>query len=118
MIKRLFFPFAFAAMVVSCSTSGHFIIPEGTQLRIHERDVAVGPNGRVEMKPMFWTAAGIAPHGGAKYELVKDGKIVKSGRLRVVFRTVSIFWPPFATIYWPIGLNPDITYDLVQDRQM
>jgi hypothetical protein len=37
--------------------------------------------------------------------------------LRTKFRTVSIFWPPFAAIYWPMGFNPNVTYDLVNDTQ-
>ncbi|MGJ0483206.1 MAG: hypothetical protein ACR65R_01560 [Methylomicrobium sp.] len=26
-------------------------------------------------------------------------------------------WPPAAAIYWPMGFNPDITYDLVNGTQ-
>ena len=33
------------------------------------------------------------------------------------FRVVSIFWPPFADINWPMGLNPSLTYDLVNDSE-
>ncbi|MGZ5602355.1 MAG: hypothetical protein ACXWFX_17320, partial [Methylobacter sp.] len=73
--------------------------------------------GKVTTKPFFWTAAGIPPEGGIPYRLEKGGKVVKEGKLRTKFRTVSIFWPPFAAIYWPMGFNPDITYDLVNDKQ-
>ena len=62
-------------------------------------------------------AAGVPPGAGIPYSLQKDGKVVKEGKLRTKFRTVSIFWPPFAAIYWPMGFNPDITYDLVNDKQ-
>ena len=98
--------------LVSCSTSGKFIIPEGSQLEIYQRPVQLEPDGSLEMKPFFWSAA-----GGVKYRLLKDGEVLKEGTLRAEFRVVSIFWPPFALIYWPMGLNPNITYDLVNDTQ-
>ena len=103
--------------IIGCSTHGTFKIPKDTQLEVYERPVNVGPDGLVETKPFFWTAAGIPPGGGVKYRLLKNGKVQKQGKLRAKFRVVSIFWPPFALIYWPMGLNPDITYDLVNDKQ-
>jgi hypothetical protein len=104
-------------MMAGCSTTGHFIIPEGTQLEVYERPINVPSSGRVKMRPFFWSAAGVAPQGGCSYLLLKDDKIIKEGNLRVVFRPWSMFWPPFAIIYWPMGLNPNITYDLVNDTQ-
>ena len=74
--------------------------------------MTVTSDGTVTTKPFFWTAA-----GGVEYRLLKDGKVLKQGRLRPKFRVVSIFWPPVALIYWPMGLNPAITYDLVNDTQ-
>ena len=103
--------------IVGCTTSGKFKIPKGTQLEVYERKVQLAPDGTLETRPFFWTAAGIPPRGGVKYRLFNGKKVLKSGRLRAKFRVVSIFWPPFAVIYWPIGLNPDITYDLVNDKQ-
>lgn len=105
-------------LFAGCSTSGTFKVPAGTQLSVYKRPpVTVPADGKVTTKPFFWTAAGVAPAGGAPYELYRNGQVVKKGKLRVVFRPVSIFWPPFALIYWPMGLNPDITYDLVNDTQ-
>lgn len=112
---KIGFMFLFSLFFMACTTSGKFIIPEGSKLYVHERPVTPDANGIVTMKPMFWTAAGVPPSGGAKYRLEKDGKEIKRGRLRVAFRPVSIFWPPFALIYWPMGFNSDITYDLVKD---
>jgi len=105
--------------MVGCSTTGHFKVPEGSSLYIYERPqpVDIKADGEVTTKPFFWTAAGVPPESGIPYRLEKGGKTLKEGRLRTKFRVVSIFWPPFATIYWPMGFNPDITYDLVNDKQ-
>jgi hypothetical protein len=88
-------------------------------LYIYERPQAVniGADGKVTTAPYFWTAAGMPPGGGVPYRLEKNGETLKEGKLRAKFRPVSIFWPPFALIYWPMGLNPNITYDLVNDTQ-
>ena len=114
----------FGAILVSmtlcgCSTHGTFRVPNGSKLYIYERPapVMVQAGGLVTTRPFFWTACGVAPHGGIPYRLEKDGQVVKQGRLRTKFRVVSIFWPPFALIYWPMGFNPDITYDLINNTQ-
>jgi len=111
--------FLMILIVSGCTTTGHFKVPEGSQLYIYERPqpVDIKANGEVTTKPFFWTAAGIPPGGGIPYRLEKNGGALKEGKLRAKFRVVSIFWPPFALIYWPMGLNPDITYDLVNDTQ-
>jgi hypothetical protein len=105
------------AALCACTTRGRFVIPPGTQLEVYKRPVELGPDGVAVMKPFFWTAAGIAPNGGAVYRVLKGDQVVQEGRLRVVFRPVTFFWPPLATIYWPMGLNPNITYDLVKGTQ-
>ena len=101
----------------ACTTRGRFVIPQGTQLEVYRRPVALESDGTLVTKPFFWTAAGIPPGGGVEYKLLKGGQVVQEGRLRAKFRPVSIFWPPLAIIYWPMGLNPDITYDLVKGTQ-
>lgn len=103
--------------LAACTTTGRFVVPQGSQLEVYRRPVTVGSDGRVVTRPFFWTAAGIPPGGGVEYRLLKDGKAIQQGRLRAKFRVVSIFWPPFALIYWPMGLNPDVTYDLVKGKQ-
>jgi hypothetical protein len=109
----------FMLVITGCTTTGHFKVPEGSNLYIYKRPqpVTISPSGEVTTKPFFWTAAGMPPGGGVPYRLEKNGETLKEGRLRAKFRPVSIFWPPFALIYWPMGLNPDITYDLVNDKQ-
>ena len=106
-----------ALVFSACTTTGNFKIPEGTQLEVYQRPVTLESNGTVVTKPFFWTAAGVPPASGVEYRLLRGGQVVEEGRLRSKFRVVSIFWPPFAAIYWPMGLNPNITYDLVSGTQ-
>ena len=106
-----------AAVLSGCTTSAKFVIPAGTELEIYRRPVTVAADGTVTTRPFFWNALGLPPGGGVEYRLLKDGKALQEGRLRARFRIVSIFWPPFALIYWPVGLNPTITYDLVKGMQ-
>ncbi len=117
-ILKSVFVLGILCFLSACSTHGKFRIPEGTELSIYKRPpVSVPADGVVTVNPFFWTAAGIPPGGGVPYSLYKNGQVVKEGKLRAKFRVVSIFWPPFALIYWPMGLNPDITYDLVTGEQ-
>ncbi len=118
-VTKRFVLYVFMLTAVGCSTTGTFVIPEGADLYLYERPqpVNVDAEGKVTTKPYFWTAMGIPPGGGIPYRLEKDGETLKQGRLRAVFRPASVFWPPFAAIYWPVGLNPNITYDLVNDAQ-
>ena len=104
--------FVLVFVLGACTTTGHFKIPQDTQLEVYRRPVTVASDGTVTTSPFFWTAA-----CGIEYRVLKDGKVLKQGRLRPKFRVVSIFWPPLALIYWPMGLNPALTYDLVNDTQ-
>lgn len=116
--KLLFCSLAIA-VIAGCTTTGKFVVPENADLYIYERPepVEISPDGTVTTRPFFWTAMGIAPSGGIPYRLEKGGEVIKQGKLRAVFRPVSLFWPPYAVIYWPVGFNPTITYDLVNDTQ-
>lgn len=118
-MNKFFLVALIAFATTGCSTSGTFKIPENAQLYLYERPepVNVATNGKVTTTPFYWTAMGIPPTGGIPYRLEQDGETVKEGRLRANFRVASLFWPPFAVIYWPTGLNPNITYDLVNDTQ-
>jgi hypothetical protein len=102
-----------SGLIAGCSTTGHFVVPEGSRLYLHERPepMQVQNDGTVSTTPFFWTAV-----AGIRYRLEKDGMVTKEGKLPAKFRVVSIFWPPYAIIYWPIGLNPEITYDLIKDK--
>lgn len=118
-LEKVFLIILCAFAVVGCTTTGKFVVPPDTDLYIHDRPepVDVAADGTVVTRPFFWTAMGVPPNGGVEYRLEKDGQVVKDGRLRANFRWQSIFWPPYAIIYWPTGLNPNITYDLVNDTQ-
>lgn len=63
-------------------------------------------SGTWTTRPFFWTAS-----AGVPYRVEKDGKVVDEGKLSARFRAASIFWPPFALIYWPMGFRFD-RYDL------
>ena len=99
-------------VATGCSTTGHFRVPPDSQLYVMGRAVALEPGGTVTTHPFSWGGA-----GGIPYRLEKNGKEVQNGRLRSKFRVVSIFWPPLGAIYWPMGFNPRITYDLVSQTQ-
>ena len=101
-----------ATLLAACSTTGHFVTPPDTQLVVMGRALDVPADGIVTTKPFSWGAA-----GGIPYRLEKDGKTIQAGKLRTKFRVASIFWPPLGAIYWPMGFNPTITYDLVHQTQ-
>lgn len=113
-LAKMIAVFCTLLFVTGCTTTGYFKVPDGTDLYVYNRaePVDVESDGKVTTKPYFWTAA-----GGVPYRLEKDGEVIKQGRLRAKFRVVSIFWPPGAAIYWPMGLNPRVDYDLVNGTQ-
>ncbi|HAK58842.1 MAG TPA: hypothetical protein DCO77_00440 [Nitrospiraceae bacterium] len=88
-----------------CHTSASFILPPNTDLMINGERVSFDSkdkDGRVkfERRPLFWTSI-----AGIEYMLLEDDNIVKKGRLPSGFRISSIFWPPYAYIYWPVGFR-------------
>ena len=90
-----------------CSTVTSFNLPENSKVRIYERERLYESNEKVKMRPFFWTAS-----GGIKYEVIREGEVIESGRLSSKFRVVTIFWPPFSSIYWPLKFrykNYDLT---------
>ncbi|MGZ5602390.1 MAG: hypothetical protein ACXWFX_17495, partial [Methylobacter sp.] len=92
MIKKMCLALALLVLVSGCTTTGTFKVPPGTDLYVYKRPepVDIKADGKVTTKPFFWTAAGIPPEGGIPYRLEKGGKVVKEGKLRTKFRTVSI----------------------------
>lgn len=104
-MKTAFFLMAAAVLLAGCSTTAEFRLPKDTQLRFDNR-AQTYPAGLVETRPYFWNSA-----GGVPYRLEKDQKVVQQGRLPARFRPVSIFWPPYALIYWPMGFASKC-YDL------
>src|SRR4051812_21502514 len=98
---KLFFFAAIATAMIGCSTSSKFVIPAGQTLKVTDRAVTVGPDGEWKTSPFFWNTAGGAPF----YLYDANGNMVRRGTLKTNFRIVSIFWPPVALAYWPMGLD-------------
>ena len=99
---------AISIMLASgCSTTARFIIPDNTELIVRgqqaERDVQ---GVHVRMRPFFWSA-----FRGIEYQLLQQNSKVSEGKLSAGFRIASIFWPPYAILYWPAGFR-DSCYDL------
>lgn len=103
-----FFIISIALLIASgCSTSARFILPEDSKLIVYNREVTQTTKP-VAMRPFFWNAA-----PGVNYRLYQNGNVIKEGKLQTQFRPVSIFWPPYALIYWPMGFGGDC-YDLTK----
>jgi hypothetical protein len=103
--------FIMLAILSGCHTSASFILPPDTDLLINGERVTFeskDDEGRpkFETRPFFWTSV-----IGIEYSLVQNDKIIKRDRLPSNFRIVSVFWPPYALIYWPFGFSFDC-YDL------
>jgi hypothetical protein len=101
------------ASALGCATATTVRLPPDTKLTLLKTG-AVYSSGPVVSKPFFWDSI-----RGIEYTLVdtKDAKIVQTGRLPASFRPVSIFWPPFAIIYWPTGFAWPC-YDLTKDQPL
>lgn len=114
-IVLLFFSFLILA---GCSTTGHFKVPPNTTLKVADHNVELDAAGNWDTSPFFWSES-----EGFSYQILnKGGSVARSGKLKSRFRFVSIFWPPFAWIYWPLGFDKnemDLTKpgdgDLVRD---
>ncbi|MES2673135.1 MAG: hypothetical protein V4660_02795 [Pseudomonadota bacterium] len=112
--------FFIAVLLSACTTSGKFVVPEGSKLYLGDRTTPVNIDSRgiVKTKAFGWEAMGLPPTKGIPYRLVVDGKTTKEGRLRAKLKVSSIFFPPIiGIIAYPTGLNPDITYNLVTGEQ-
>jgi hypothetical protein len=99
------------AVLSGCHTSASFILPPNTDLMINGERITFQSKdneGRplFESRPFFWTSV-----IGIEYSLLQNDKIIRKDRLQSGFRVVSIFWPPYALIYWPLGFGFDC-YDL------
>jgi hypothetical protein len=99
-------------LIMGCATSAHFKIPDNSTLYVAGKPapVKIDPDGLAKTRPFFWNTA-----GGIPYRLEKDGTTLKEGKLKSQFRIASIFWPPYAFIYWPMGFKSGMTYDLIND---
>ncbi|MBD9483211.1 hypothetical protein IB229_09525 [Pseudomonas sp. PDM14] len=95
--------------ITGCSTGAWFKLPENSTLIVNERPVKYN-QGLVKSRPFSWGAA-----GGIPYRLQDaEANTIQSGRLKSRFRVPSIFWPPVAIAYWPMGFGQRC-YDLTGD---
>ncbi|MBU3059618.1 hypothetical protein [Pseudomonas indica] len=109
-IKKLASVVALAIVASGCSTKAYFKLPEQAKVSVYERPQQYS-QGLVKTKPFYWTAA-----GGIPYKLSdENGTLIRQGKLRARFRVASIFWPPFAIIYWPMGFGQRC-YDLTAEQ--
>jgi len=93
--------------VAACSTTARFKTPEGTKLVINGVPLTTLEMEKYKTSPFFWDKT-----GGIPYKLEKSGKTIEEGTLQSNFRIASLFWPPFAIIYWPMGFKS--TYDFTE----
>lgn len=119
-IQRTALVVVLVAAATGCTTTGHFVVPEGSQLYLSNRTepVAVKDDGTVTATAFGWGHSGFPPARGIPYRLEKDGKVIQQGRLRTKVRVSSFFVPPIWGVFaYPVGFNPNITYNLVTGEQ-
>ncbi|MBA2404895.1 MAG: hypothetical protein H0V66_09010 [Bdellovibrionales bacterium] len=92
----------FMFVIVSCSTTGKFKVPTGSKLIVEGKPLTEEQTKEYKRAPFFWNAS-----KGIPYMIEKEGKIIDKGNIKSQFRVVSIFWPPFAIIYWPLGFSKE-----------
>ena len=81
-----------------CVTVTSFDLPPNTKLRFKDGEKRYSSGEIVKRRPFFWSSL-----MGVEYELLKDNEVVGEGKIPVRFRIISLFWPPYAEIYWPFG---------------
>ncbi|HUE91663.1 hypothetical protein [Pseudomonas sp.] len=95
-----------ALAITGCSTKAYFKLPEHSTISINQR-AEQHPQGLVKVRPFFWSRA-----AGVPYRLTSvTGETLSEGKLRTRFRVMSIFWPPYSIIYWPMSFGQRC-YDL------
>jgi hypothetical protein len=92
-------------LLSGCHTSTSFMLPPNTDLMVNGERISLDSKDEaghvtLEKRPFFWTSI-----MGIEYALIQDDKIVKKAKLPSSFRIASIFWPPYAYIYWPVGFR-------------
>jgi hypothetical protein len=98
-------------LLMGCSTTASFKLPPNTDLMIKGERITFKEKDDdglplFKTRPFFW--------GDISYSLVQGEKVIKEGQLPSKFRIVSIFWPPYGFIYWPIAFRFDC-YDLSRE---
>ena len=91
---------ALSVSIIGCATSTYVKLPEDSVLKIQRGQQLPLKEGEVKRTPLSWSAA-----GGIPYKVEKNDEVIREGKMRARFRPASIFWPPVAIIYWPIGFR-------------
>ena len=92
--------------ITGCTAAAWFKLPENSTLIVNERQIE-NNQGLVKTRPFSWGAA-----GGVPYRLQDEqANTIQNGKLRTRFRVASVFWPPVAIAYWPMGFGQRC-YDL------
>lgn len=99
-MKKLLVLASTVLFVSGCSITTYVKLPEDSVLKIKRGQEIPYTEGKVTRTPLSWSSA-----GGIPYKLEKDGEIIQEGRMSSKFRVVSIFWPPVAAVYWPMGFR-------------
>lgn len=99
-MKKYLVVMAVSMTMMGCATSTYVKLPENSVLKVQRGNELPYKEGMVKRTPLSWSSA-----GGIPYKIEKNGKVIGEGRIRAKFRPVSIFWPPAAIIYWPIGFR-------------
>ena len=109
-MKNLISTLLLALTLVGCSTSTYIKLPENSVLKIKRGDQVAHQEGKLVRPPLSWSSA-----GGIPYKIEKNGEVIQEGKMRAKFRPASIFWPPAAMIYWPIGFRQNC-YDFTSGK--
>ena len=89
-----------SAIMMGCTTSTYVKLPEGSQLKLQRGKDIPYKEGKIQRAPWSWSST-----GGIPYKIEKDGSVVRDGKMKAKFRPASIFWPPYAILYWPMGFR-------------
>jgi len=87
-------------IISSCSTTTSFRIPRKSKLFIENQQISKEELNNYTRNPFFWNVA-----SGIPYRIERKGKVIDEGKIKSQFRVASVFWPPFAIIYWPLGFS-------------
>lgn len=102
--KKLILVICVASTLIGCTTTTKFQLPKGAQLRLNDRPETF-KTGDASMMAFFWDSM-----QGINYDLIKNDKVIKRGKLPAEIRIVSLFTTfPF----FPVGFKYTC-YDLTK----
>lgn len=98
-MRKIFLVIMFIVFASGCVTTTSLVLPQGASLHLKNDDKIYENGDTVKRRPIFWNQIRGVPY------MMKNpsGEVIETGKLPVKFRISSIFWPPYAEIYWPLG---------------